>query len=67
MLRMDTATYLATQNSPGGPIINFVDDGAEQITPATDEHGRVTKGGAIGFVAAYAVLAGLLLYFFWSV
>ena len=62
---MDTTTYLATQNNPAAdPIISFVDDGVEPMMPATDEHGRVTKSGAIGFVAAYAVLASLLLYLF---
>ena len=61
---MDTATYLATQNDPAGPIINFVEDGTEPMIPATDDHGRVTKGGVIGYLAAYAVLAGFLGYLF---
>ena len=65
MLRLDTATYLATQNNPASdPIINYVDDGTEPMMPATDIHGRVTKGGAISYLAAYAVLAGFLVYLF---
>lgn len=67
MLRMDTATYLATQDNPAGPIINFVEDGIEPIMPATDNEGRVTKSGAIAFLVAYAVLAAVLLYFFLAV
>ena len=65
MLRLDTATYLATQNNPASdPIINYVDDGTEPMVPATDAYGRVTKGGAIGFLASYAVLAAFLFYLY---
>ena len=62
---MNTATYLATQNNPASDlIVNYVDDYTEPMMPATDIHGRVTKGSAIGYLPAYAVIAGFFVYLF---
>ena len=67
MRRLDTALFLATQNDPGGPIITDVEDGIEPMMVVTDDEGQVTKSGVFAYLAAYMVLAALLLYFFLAV
>ena len=64
MLKLDTATYLITQDNSAGPIINFVDDGFEPHGPVTDAEGKVSKASAAAYLVAYALLAGVIIYFF---
>lgn len=46
MLTLDTATFAATKDNPGGPIMLLVDDGVEPHGPVTDTEGNVSKAGA---------------------
>lgn len=63
MYEMNLSIYAATRDNPGGPTIVMEDvgDGAT-IEPFRDEEGRATKGGLIGYLAAYAIMAGAVFY-----
>jgi hypothetical protein len=64
MLKLDTATYLATQDNPGGPIARLVEDDVEPMLPITDVHGKVSRASAAAYLVAYVLMAGLLGYLF---
>lgn len=67
MLKLDTATYLITQDNSAGPIIQFVDDGFEPHGPVTDADGNVSTASAVAYLVAYAILAGVIGYFFLAI
>lgn len=64
MLTLDTATFAATKDNPGGPIMLLIDDGVEPHGPVTDTEGNVSKAGAAAYLLAYALLAGFVGYLF---
>ena len=66
MLKLDTATFLATQDRPGGPIYLMEEDRVESITPLLDENGKPTEGGKIGYVLAYAILMAFFAYLYFA-
>lgn len=61
----DIATYNATKDLTGGPLITTVTREIPDIEPFTDEDGNITLGGQIGYYLAYAIMAGFLAYWFW--
>lgn len=64
MLKLDTTTFLATQDNPGGPIVQVVDDDVETFGPTIQSDGRVSSGSAIAYLLAYGLLAGLIVFLF---
>jgi hypothetical protein len=66
MLKLDTATYLITQDNSAGPIIQYVDDGFEPHGPVTDANGNVSGASAAAYLIAYALLAGVIGYFIFA-
>ncbi|AKH18738.1 MULTISPECIES: hypothetical protein [Sphingomonadaceae] len=66
MLKLDTATYLITQDNSAGPIIQYVDDGFEPHGPVTDANGNVSRASAAAYLVAYALLAGVIGYFIFA-
>lgn len=63
MYEMNLSIYAATRDNPGGPTIVMEDVGdGMTIEPFRNENGAVTKGGLIGYSAAYAMMAGAVLY-----
>ncbi|WP_156397210.1 MULTISPECIES: hypothetical protein [unclassified Sphingomonas] len=66
MLKLDTATYLITQDNSAGPIVQYVDDGFEPHDPVTDANGNVSRASAAAYLVAYALLAGVIGYFFFA-
>ncbi|MAX00659.1 MAG: hypothetical protein CMN72_13665 [Sphingomonas sp.] len=67
MLTLDSATFAATKDNPGGPVMLLVDDGVEPHGPATDAEGNVSKAGAAAYMVAYALLAGFIGYLFLAI
>jgi hypothetical protein len=67
MLKLDTATYLVTQDNPAGPIIQFEDDGFEPQSAPVDGRGNVTYRGEAVYLLAYTVLAAFVGYMFIAV
>jgi hypothetical protein len=64
-MSFDIDTYIRTQGLTGGPIITGkVDEPIPTLEPFTDEEGKVTLGGKIGYLLAYGVAAGALGYWF---
>ncbi len=58
----DMSIYSATRDMPSGPII--VEEEAQNIDGVAiirDQDGNITNGGFIGYLAAYAVMAGAIL------
>jgi hypothetical protein len=66
MLKLDTATYLITQDNSAGPIVRYVDDGFESHGPLTDVDGNVSKASAAAYLLAYTVLAAFVGYLFFA-
>ncbi|RSU88666.1 hypothetical protein CA256_21220 [Sphingomonas koreensis] len=66
MLKLDTATYLMTQDNSAGPIVQYVDDGFEPYGPVTDTDGNVSRTSAAAYLVAYALLAGAIGYLFFA-
>ena len=64
MLKLDTATYLVTQDNPAGPITRLVDDGFEPHGPVTDDNGNISKASATAYLVAYGLLAAFVGYLF---
>lgn len=61
--KLDLITYAATQDLPGGPTRIIVEEEIPDISIITDNNGRPTKGGVIGYMLAYGLLASFLVYF----
>lgn len=62
MLTLDTATFAATKDNPGGAVMLLVDDGVEPHGPVTDADGNVSKASAAAYLVAYAILASFVGY-----
>ena len=62
MPEIDMDMYALTRDRLGGPIIQFVDDDIEPMSPPTDENGNVTLVGAISSAITLAAIAGLFAY-----
>lgn len=60
MLKLDTATFLATQENPAGPITRLESDELGSAGPVTDAEGNVSKLNAAAFLAAYALLSAFV-------
>lgn len=58
--KFDLNTYNQTKDLPGGPVYAVVEEELSDIEMITDEHGDPTRGGAIGYVLAYALMAGFV-------
>lgn len=59
-LKFDLSTYLRTKDLPGGPTLGMIEAEDYEIEMITDEHGNPTRGGLIGYVLAYALMAGFV-------
>jgi hypothetical protein len=64
MLTLDTATFAATKDNPGGPVMLLVEDGVEPQRPITDADGNVSKASAAAYLVAYALMACFVGYLF---
>lgn len=64
MLTLDTATFAATKDNPGGPVMLLVEDGVEPQGPVTDADGNVSKASAAAYLVAYALMACFVGYLF---
>ncbi|WP_176593131.1 hypothetical protein [Sphingobium sp. EM0848] len=62
MLKIDMDMYALTRDRLGGPIIQYVDDGIEPMSPPIDENGNVTLAGAISYTITLVAIAGLFAY-----
>lgn len=62
MLKIDMDMYALTNDQPGGPIIQYVDDGIEPMSPPIDENGNVPLAGAISHTITLVAIAGLFIY-----
>lgn len=62
MLKIDMDMYALTYDQLGGPIIQYVDDGIEPMSPPIDEHGNMTLAGAISYSITLVSIAGLFAY-----
>lgn len=60
VLNFDLDTYLRTKDLPGGPTLTVVEEDVPAIEMITDSDGKPTRGGLIGYVLAYALMAGLV-------
>ncbi len=58
--KFDLDTYLRTKELPGGPIYTVTEEEIPEIEMITDENGNPTRGGLIGYVLAYALMAGFV-------
>lgn len=65
IVELDLVTWAATQNSPGGPIYQTIERDIPSIEPATDEHGNVTRAGAIAWYITYGVAFVAILCWLW--
>lgn len=64
--RLDTERLTRTELD-GLPLHVIVEEEIPDIDMIRDSNGRPTRGGLIGYGLAYAVLVGLILYFFYFV
>lgn len=64
MVTLDTATFAATKDNPGGPVMLLVEDGVEPQGPVTDADGNVSKASAAAYLVAYALMACFVGYLF---
>ncbi|WP_150294396.1 hypothetical protein [Sphingobium estronivorans] len=62
MLKIDMDMYALTRDRPGGPIIQYVDDGIEPMSPPIDENGNITLAGAISYSITLIAIAGMIAY-----
>ncbi|TGX49159.1 hypothetical protein E5A73_20195 [Sphingomonas gei] len=63
MSKLDHTMYAFTQDNPGGPVLQYVDDEPAPIELSTDAAGRPTRAGLIGYAIAYAIAFGAVAYF----
>lgn len=63
MSKLDHTLYAFTQDNPGGPVIQYVDDETAPIELSTDSAGNPTRVGLIGYAIAYAIAFGAAAYF----
>ena len=66
MLKLDQVTYFASENRPGGPLSQYVNEDIETGHSA-DPIGSVSKAGAAAYLVAYALLAGFVGYLFLAI
>lgn len=66
MSRLDYTLYASTQDNPGGPVIQYLDDEPATIAPAVDVAGNPTRSGLIGYAIAYATAFAMVAYFLLS-
>lgn len=64
MLKLDTATFLVTQDNAAGPVTRLVDDGFAPHGPVTGPDGSISKASAAAYLVAYGLLAGFICYLF---
>lgn len=60
IVKFDLNTYNLTKDLPGGPTYVMVEEDIPEIQMITDEHGRPTRGGVIGYALAYVLMAGFV-------
>lgn len=63
MSKLDHTMYAFTQDNPGGPVIQYVDDETAPIELSTDTAENPTRAGMIGYAIAYAMAFGAAVYF----
>ena len=63
MRKLDHTLHAFTQDNPGGPVIQYVDDETAPIELSTDTAGNPTRAGMIGYAIAYAIAFGAATYF----
>lgn len=63
MSKLDHTLYAFTQDNPGGPVLQYVDDEPALIELSTDFVGDPTRAGLIGYAIAYAIAFGTAAYF----
>lgn len=61
-VEFDLDTYNNTKGLSGGPINTVVEKDLAFISPVRDEHGNITRSGAIAYGIAYAVMAAAVGY-----
>ena len=62
MLKIDMDMYALTYDQFGGPIVQYVDDGIEPMSPPIDENGNMTLAGAISYTIILVAVTGLFAY-----
>ena len=58
--KFDLNTFNLTKDLSGAPALAVVEEEISEIAMITDEEGNPTRGGMIGYVLAYALMAGLV-------
>lgn len=59
-LKFDLETYNRTKDLSGCPTYAIIEEEIPEIEMITDEHGNPTRGGLIGYILAYALMAGFV-------
>ncbi len=59
-VKFDLATYIQTKDLSGGPVYGVVEEDIPEIEMIVDEHSNPIRGGLIGYVLAYALMAGFV-------
>jgi len=62
-VKFDIETYNRTKDLSGSPIYTFVEEEIPEIGMFVDHDGNPTRGGRIGHVLAYLLMAGCVGYF----
>lgn len=60
IVKFDLNTYNMTKDLPGGPTYVMVEEDIPEIQMIRNEHGQATRGGLIGYVLAYVLMAGFV-------
>lgn len=63
MSKLDHTLYAFTQDNPGGPVLQYVDDEPASIELSTDSAGDPTRASLIGYAIAHAIAFGAAAYF----
>lgn len=63
MSRLDYTLFASTQNNPGGPVVQYLDDEPATIEPSLDAAGNSTRAGLIAYGIAYAIAFAATAYF----
>lgn len=63
MSRLDHTLYAFTQDNPGGPVLQYLDDEPATIEPSLDAAGNPTRAGLIAYGIAYATAFAAIAYF----
>lgn len=63
--KFDLDTYVRTKGLSGGPLSGVVEEEIADVDMIVDEDGRPTRGGLIGYILAYGMMATFVTSMFY--